>query len=322
MVDIDTNNKPLVSVIMNCFNSAEYLREAIESVIKQTYTNWELIFWDNQSTDESAAIFKSYKDVRFKYYYAPKHTTLGEARKYAFEKAEGKWSGILDCDDIWLPMKLEMQIVKGTVNELCGIVYSDYNIIGSNGVIKKAGKHLRRKYEGNVFEPIFKEDFTVCWPTVLFNMQAFKKIGSFIGFKYLEDFDILLRFAEEYQFEYVDQKLASYRVHDKQSSVNYHMMLVEKIEIINKWQDKWIECNAFTKERKKMVSSSKAKAYSIAGKNALYYGNSGIKFYADSLKISFSLLAFMGFFFSLFGPRLATKAISLVRKLAGRSEYY
>ena len=55
------NNQPLVSVIMNCFNGEKYLREAIDSVIAQTYTNWEIIFWDNQSVDRSAEIFKSYK---------------------------------------------------------------------------------------------------------------------------------------------------------------------------------------------------------------------------------------------------------------------
>ena len=66
-------NEPLVSVIMNCFNGEEYLREAVNSVIKQNYKNWEIIFWDNQSTDKSAEIFKSYKDKRLKYYYASSH---------------------------------------------------------------------------------------------------------------------------------------------------------------------------------------------------------------------------------------------------------
>ena len=62
---------PLMSILMNCFNGEKYLREAIDSVTEQTYTNWELIFWDNQSTDNSASIVKSYNDPRIKYYYAP-----------------------------------------------------------------------------------------------------------------------------------------------------------------------------------------------------------------------------------------------------------
>ena len=58
------HKNPLVSILMNCFNGEKYLHEAIESLKNQTYTNWELIFWDNQSSDNSAEIFKKYKDKR------------------------------------------------------------------------------------------------------------------------------------------------------------------------------------------------------------------------------------------------------------------
>ena len=59
------SEKPLVSIIINCFNGEKYLRNAIDSVIEQTYKNWEIIFWDNQSTDKSAEIFKSYQRRSF-----------------------------------------------------------------------------------------------------------------------------------------------------------------------------------------------------------------------------------------------------------------
>ena len=61
-----------VSVIMNCYNGNVFLREAISSILSQTYKNWELIFWDNQSTDDSKSIFKSYRDKRLKYFYSKK----------------------------------------------------------------------------------------------------------------------------------------------------------------------------------------------------------------------------------------------------------
>ena len=81
--------EPLVSVIMNCYNGERYLEEAIDSIIDQTYNNWELIFWDNQSTDKSANIFKKYNDKRLKYYYSNKHTLLYEARNFALKKSKG-----------------------------------------------------------------------------------------------------------------------------------------------------------------------------------------------------------------------------------------
>ena len=73
------NNTPLVSVIVNCFNGERYLKEAIESVYAQSYDNWEIIFWDNASTDGSAKIAKSY-DKKLKYFLAEKTVCLGEAR--------------------------------------------------------------------------------------------------------------------------------------------------------------------------------------------------------------------------------------------------
>ena len=95
----------LVSVIMNCFNGEKFLREAIDSVLAQKYQNWELIFWDNQSTDSSAEIVKSYDDPRIYYFYAPQHTLLYEARNYAIQKSKGEFLAFLDVDDWWEPTR-------------------------------------------------------------------------------------------------------------------------------------------------------------------------------------------------------------------------
>ena len=104
---INSNSKePLVSVIMNCYNGEKYLKEAIDSVCAQTYENWEIIFWDNQSADQSAKIFQSYNDPRLKYHYAPIHTFLYEARNNAIEKARGEFIAFLDVDDWWYSEKL------------------------------------------------------------------------------------------------------------------------------------------------------------------------------------------------------------------------
>ena len=104
------HNKPLVSIIMNCYNGELYLKKALESVLSQTYTNWELIFWDNQSQDKSEKIFKTYKDKRFKFYKSSDHTVLYEARNKAIQKSSGELIAFLDVDDFWLSSKLEKQI--------------------------------------------------------------------------------------------------------------------------------------------------------------------------------------------------------------------
>jgi len=307
---------------MNCYNSAEYLSDALESILGQTHQNWELIFWDNQSTDDSAAVFKRYNDLRFKYFYAPKHTTLGFARNLAVKEAKGEWLGILDCDDLWHPEKLECQLKAEQLHEEVGVIYSDYNIISSDGIIKKGSTRSAKLYAGDVFNEIFTEDFTVCWPTVLFRATALRGIGSFAGYKYLEDLDVLLRLAERYKFNFVNKKLASYRVHSGQASVNFKLMLSEKLDIFCKWESKWLENDNLSNKRRKLLSEARAHAYYVAGINAVFYGKSGVKFFVVSLKENFSKLAAVGCVLSLLGPKIAAGVIKKVRRTLGHGEYY
>ena len=118
------NNQPLVSVIMNCFNGERYLRDSIDGVISQTYKNWEIIFWDNQSVDKSAEIFKSYNDKRLKYFFANEHTSLYKARNLAIEKSKGDFISFIDTDDLWNKNKLELQLPYFKDPKV-GVVYSN-----------------------------------------------------------------------------------------------------------------------------------------------------------------------------------------------------
>ena len=117
---------PLVSIIMNCYNGGKYLQEALDSIINQTYKNWELIFWDNQSTDDSENIVLSYNDHRIRYFYSKKHTILYEARNLAIEKSIGEYLAFLDVDDFWDSTKLEKQMRAFSKNSEVAIVYSNF----------------------------------------------------------------------------------------------------------------------------------------------------------------------------------------------------
>ena len=104
------NQPPKVTIGMPVYNGEKFLQESVNSVLSQTYQNWELIFWDNQSTDRSKEIFKSYKDPRLKYYLSPENTDLGPGRAKAFNYLTGEFIAILDVDDMWFPQKLEKQV--------------------------------------------------------------------------------------------------------------------------------------------------------------------------------------------------------------------
>jgi len=143
---------PEVSVIMNCLNCAKFLREAIDSVYAQNYQDWEIILWDNASTDNSADIAKSY-DSKLRYFRGEHTIPLGYARNMALEKANGTYVAFLDCDDLWLPEKLETQIELLKKNPEVALVFSNSYVIDMSGNIMKksfdASKPARGRHSMN-----------------------------------------------------------------------------------------------------------------------------------------------------------------------------
>lgn len=237
---------PFVSVIINCYNSAKYLREALDCVLAQTFTDWEIIFWDNQSTDESAEIFKSYSDPRMKYFQAPEFTVLGKARNLAVEKAKGFWLGFLDCDDIWLPEKLEKQveIINKGGKEL-GLVYGQMLVIideesksvWSKRMLKYQTKtRLAKLPEGYIFEELLCDNF-VPLLTAMVSSVAFSNVGGINStFKQAEDFDLFVKISEHYEASAVQEVIALYRVHGANiSEIQHTKTVAETIEIVNRY---------------------------------------------------------------------------------------
>ena len=146
--------QPLVSIIMNCFNGELFLKDSIKSVLDQTYKNWELIFWDNKSTDKSAEIFKSFKDKRLKYFYADEHTSLYKARNLAIDKSKGDFISFLDTDDLLNQNKLELQMPYFK-DEKVGVVFGNLWIIKKD-ISKKKIYEKNILPSGNIFNKIVK----------------------------------------------------------------------------------------------------------------------------------------------------------------------
>lgn len=100
----------LVSIITPSFNSVKFIKQCIESVIAQTYTNWEMLIVDDYSSDNSLQILKKYNDKRIQLIELDKNVGASESRNVAIRKAKGKYIAFLDSDDLWEPQKLEKQI--------------------------------------------------------------------------------------------------------------------------------------------------------------------------------------------------------------------
>ena len=101
---------PKVSILMNCFNGEEFLQAALESIFAQTYSNYEIIFIDNHSTDNSINIANTFKDPRLIIRSTPEHCNIGKARSFGSQFFSGKYLAFLDVDDLWVPTKLTKQV--------------------------------------------------------------------------------------------------------------------------------------------------------------------------------------------------------------------
>ena len=221
--------EPLVSVIMNCYDGATYLSAAIDSVLVQSYSNWELIFWDNQSTDRSAAIVHSYSDSRIKYFYSPKHTPLYEARNCAMQKACGELIAFLDVDDIWLPDKLKQQSALFADSEL-GFVCGNYWVeSGLKGRRRLA--HRRALPEGWVLDELLKFYF-VGLVTLMVRRIALDSLDYPFDPTYhiISDLDLVIRLAMTWRAGSVQEPIAIYRMHGKNESTRYRDRHADELE--------------------------------------------------------------------------------------------
>lgn len=212
--------QPLVSIIMNCHNGEKYLQEAIDSVLAQTYLNWELIFWDNHSTDRSAEIFKRYHDQRLLYYYAPKHYSLNESRNYAIEVSRGELIAFLDTDDMWVPQKLEKQI-KYFKNGNVGVVYGNYWFLNGKKYTKKI-RYRRSLPSGYILNELLC-NYVVGLLTIVIRRKAFECLENQFEthFSMIGDFDLTVRLAVEWDFVAIQEPIACYRWHGENTSIKF-----------------------------------------------------------------------------------------------------
>ncbi len=224
-----------VSVIMNCFNCSKYLHEAIDSIYAQTYKDWEIIFWDNASTDNSAEIARSY-DNKLRYFCSESTLPLGNARNLAIEQARGEYVAFLDCDDAWLPEKLEKQLELFDAKSEVMLVYSDSYIIDENGNIIKAAFDTIKPVRGHVFNKLFCYHNFITLPTAVIKKKVLDEVGLFNpSYKMSEEYDLFLKIAYSHPVDYIEQPLAKYRVHSNNFSKNLDIGIREELEIIDRW---------------------------------------------------------------------------------------
>jgi len=198
----------MISVVMAAKNYAKFLPQAVESVFAQTHTDWELVIIDDGSTDATPEAVKPFLvDPRVRYI---RSDYLGQSRakNLGARLSRGEFIAYLDADDAWESTKLEKQL-KLLERPEVGVVFSGRKLIDEAGNI--TGTPPAEFPRGNVLDAIFARNF-VCFSTVMLRREVFDYVGGFDpGIDLAIDYDLWLRVAQHYEFDYVPEPLVLYR---------------------------------------------------------------------------------------------------------------
>ena len=230
---------PVVSVIMNVRNGAPTLREAIDSVLAQTFADWELIVWDDRSTDNSAAIVAEYRDARIRYYLSPEDAPLGKARADAIRQASAEWIAFLDQDDVWLPHKLESQLALAQNEDDVGLIYGRTVRFYPSGFERDYDHAHEYKPlpEGDIFSQLFTDSCFIAMSSAMFRRAAIESVGDIPPeIRIIPDYYLYVAVARKYRARAVQQVVCRYRMHaDSMSHTSALEMHHEVLWLIDRW---------------------------------------------------------------------------------------
>ncbi len=206
-----------VSIIVNCYNGEKYLRQALQSIREQTFQDYEVIFIDNCSTDQSASIAKSF-GTKLKYYKTDKTIPLGAGRNYALDRCAGEYVAFLDCDDLWEPDKLTLQTRLLDANPTCCVTMSNISMLnmmdGKKSIVLKDTEEKKVSFED------FAIDYEYGMSSFMLRNSAVKAMDFRFDnrLSYAEEYDFFLRLACFGEVIYLPGVLAVYRVHTSMNS--------------------------------------------------------------------------------------------------------
>ena len=239
--------KPLVSIIVNCKNGSKYLEKCLSSIKNQTFQDWEVIFFDNNSSDNSFEIFNHYKDNRFKYFRSKKNENLYKARNLACKHANGKYIAFLDTDDWWDKNYLSSK-KKFLINLRYDYLYS--NVLLYNEKKDKFVKYKKINFpEGLIYNFLSKDYFIIISGLIIKKKLLEKEYYFNEAYNIIGDYDLIMRISKCANAKGFNRPLVNYRVHQNNFSKLNNRLFYEEYKIWFNTQSK-LKDNSFIKNRK------------------------------------------------------------------------
>ncbi len=223
---------PKVSVVIPVYNAMTYLSDTLNSVLQQTFSDFEVLIIDDGSTDNIQAwVAQNITDPRVRLI-PQANQGLSAARNTGIANAQGEYVAFLDADDLWKPTKLEVQVHYLDNNAAVGLVYNWIAVIDAEG--KPTGRVWRGDIEGDVLEEVLQRNIIDC-PSVLVRRKCFLDVGVFDRtLRSVEDWDMWIRIATRYHFAVTREALVYYRQHSSNMSKNWRVMEQAFHQVIEK----------------------------------------------------------------------------------------
>jgi len=219
---------PKVSVFIPTFNRADMLRESIESVLQQTYDDFELIISDNASEDATESVVKSFDDSRIMYVKNDHNIGSRENWRRCFALVKGEYIAILPDDDLMVPENLERKVRVLSSNARIGLVHSKYDLIDVDGLIVEPNQDAwgipdRVDCLENRQEMLYHAWNCINCSSVVFRKDCVDKIGQFTDKLWTGwDYEYWLRISLYYEVAFLASPLIRYRIHQKRESVEFY----------------------------------------------------------------------------------------------------
>ncbi|MFC1951678.1 glycosyltransferase family 2 protein [Chloroflexota bacterium] len=203
-----------VSVIVPTYNRAHMVIETVDLILNQTFKDFELIVVDNESTDNTEEVIKSYTDERIRYFKHQNNGVVAINRNYGINKAQGQYIAFCDDDDLWIPEKLERQMLEFEKDSQVGLICTNAINFDRHG---EHGERIKAKLKDShfTFESLMRGNVIV-GSSVLLKRQVVDDVGMidespeiFVA----EDYELWLRVAKKYRIKYIDLPLIKCRIH-------------------------------------------------------------------------------------------------------------
>ena len=295
----------LVSVILPTYNRAKFLARSISSVMNQTFASWELIVWDDGSTDNSVEVVASFNDLRIHYFQDQNHGAAF-ARNRAIERSTGKYLAFLDSDDEWVDEKLAIQVGILETHNQVDLLFSDFLNIhilqGKNNTSFKENSQVLRllsteQMDDNLFviksgllESLAVENY-IATDSVIIKKKIIEEVGLFNeGLRNSEDFELWWRFSlRGICFAYVDRVLLTR--YKPTESLSSHSKAAYENQI--RALDSCVKA-AKTSGQNELISHLRSQYRNVWQNRIVFYGDRGdtkamVNAFVQSLKYGFRL---------------------------------